>query len=140
MNLRQHLRDIISLGFSGTQKDLCQAIIERGLEVNQSSVSRALKNLGALKNNGKWVIPSGTPQGSAMMAIADHIVTTVHNESMMIVKTLPGSAHYVGGYIDRRQDPIILGTVAGDDTILVIPATTKAIEKTHQELCDLLGV
>ena len=82
---------------------------------------------------------SPVPVAGAMMSIADHVTTLKNNENLIVVQTIPGSAHYVGSYIDRRQNPEVLGTVAGDDTIMVIPSSTKQISHSVKTLKGLLG-
>ncbi|MDA9951283.1 hypothetical protein N9D31_01785 [Oligoflexaceae bacterium] len=140
MELKKGLKSIISEGFEGTQRDLQQEIVKRGIDVNQSSVSRALKSLRAQKIKGKWVIKDSNPHSDQVMTIGDHVTAILRNETLILLKTLPGSAHYVGSYLDRRSESSILGTVAGDDSIMVVPCVVKEIDTTHDRLVELLGV
>lgn len=140
MTVKKQLKEIIAAGFEGTQQEIRDEIVRRGTSVNQSSVSRALKNLKAKKVNGKWVIADAKQAASSMMSIADHVTKLSRNESLIVIRTVPGSAHYVGSYLDFRKDETILGTVAGDDTIMVIPSSVKKIETTMTRLEDYLGL
>ena len=63
--------------------------------------------------------------------VGAEVVSIDANESLIVVHTLPGCANTVGEFIDVRRHPDIIGTVAGDNTLLVVPASTK---KTTQVL------
>ena len=68
------------------------------------------------------------------------MVTAVeHNEVMIVIRTLVGRAPVVGVELDALRHPDVLGTVAGDDTVLVVPASTKrmdALVNALRELCE----
>lgn len=102
-----------------TQDDLKIALEKYGFEVTQSSLSRDIKELGLVKQQGVYVVPpreirAGTPPITSMNSAGPH---------MIVVKTLVGMAGPVGITIDGQGIPGIIGTVAGDDTVFV--ATTQ---------------
>jgi transcriptional regulator of arginine metabolism len=119
---RQALRKLLLTGGGGnTQAELVAALAVQGFSTTQSTVSRDLELLGAERvvgEDGNWVYrlqpgPAAFPAGM--------IVSIEHNEVMVIVRTRVGRAPAVGLELDALHHPDILGTLAGDDTVLVIP-------------------
>lgn len=135
--LKQILRGLISDGFSGTQQDLSLTLKQRGFKVNQSTVSRILNQIGVIKENrdGKafYKIKNDT-KSSYRGSLADLVNKVVHNSVNIVIKTKPGSAMFVAGFIDHEFEEHILGTVAGDDTILVVPLNIKKIDKIAKNI------
>ncbi|MBP9707240.1 MAG: hypothetical protein KBD78_06310 [Oligoflexales bacterium] len=132
--LVNELRNIIAPGYSGTQSELCELLKDKGLQANQSSISRALSKLGVvkfqldgvsryeLKNDLSSVLSS---KGS----LAKFVLSISSNEANIVVSTTPGSAMFVAAFIDQNCKGDILGAVAGDDTILIAPRSCKMIKK-----------
>src|SRR5690606_3236714 len=107
------LREILLKGFGGTQSQLREELKRRGLDVNQSTVSRALQRLGARKSGGAWILDDdGKVPARAYQSIHEHILSMKRNEVVVFIKTIPGSAHYVASFLDGQDLPIILGTLA----------------------------
>ena len=67
-------------------------------------------------------------------------VDIVHNESTIIIKTLPGLAAFVGDFLDMHDKLGILGTIAGENTVFIAPQSTKNIATTFNEICKILYV
>jgi transcriptional regulator of arginine metabolism len=65
------------------------------------------------------------------------IINVLHNESAVIIKTMPGRAAGVAVYLDRMKDSHIIGTVAGDDSIIVIPDSHKNVTKLVEIIKNL---
>jgi transcriptional regulator of arginine metabolism len=79
-------------------------------------------------------------EGTLKNRIAEEIISVNGNETMIVVRTFPGRAQGVAVFIDKKNDPEFLGTIAGDDTILIIPRSTKKIKKTNEQLKTILGL
>ena len=95
--------------------------------------------MNAQKIQGRWQIVTtelGTP---VARGLTDHVVSVQRNEAMVVIRTPPGSAHYIGSVIDQQDNPDILGTLAGDDTIVVIPTSTQNIRRLTQHLRQMLA-
>jgi transcriptional regulator of arginine metabolism len=97
-----------------------------GHEVTQATVSRDLDAIGAVKvklkaGGTRYEIPSA-PIGDAELAraLADFAESISTSGNLVVVRTPPGAAHLVAGAIDRATLDYVLGTVAGDDTMLVV--------------------
>ncbi|CAM3064694.1 arginine repressor [Vibrio rarus] len=127
------------------QSELRQSLIEHGFPgISQSTVSRLLCQLGVIKvpnSLGKKVYYL-TPESSPIRfnsSIASQIESIENNKSMIVVKTKPGSAQLIARLIDFDSDAAILGSVAGDDTVLVIPADVDNIAPCRALLSKILN-
>ncbi|CAH0529811.1 arginine repressor [Vibrio hippocampi] len=110
-----------------SQSEICKALNEMGYTgINQSRISRWLSQLGVTKgtnSNGRRVycVTSETAPVKVNSAVSSQIEFVTHNQMMVVVKTNPASAQLVARMIDTEPHPEILGTVGGNDTVLVIP-------------------
>ena len=117
-----------------SQSELAAMLATEGIEVTQATLSRDLEELGAVKLRGAdggvgvYVVPEdgspvrGVSGGTERMSrlLAELLVSTDSSGNLAVVRTPPGAAHYLASAIDRAALPYVVGTVAGDDTILVI--------------------
>ena len=128
----QLIRTIISEEVISSQDELQIRLEERGCEVTQATLSRDLKSMHVIKasddKNGYIYRLAGNDPSSGQMAsallqrdfMADGVVGIEFSANLGVIKTLPGYANSVAILIDKVNPYEILGTVAGDDTILVI--------------------
>lgn len=142
--LTEALRELISKGIAHTQEDLKQNLQSQGFEVNQSKISRLLRKIGAFKTtsaNGEVVyqLPF-EPEPPSFDSTVHHLVVEIlRNEFVVVVCVSPGSASLIARVIDYHAEKIgSLASVAGDDTILVVPRSIKSIEDTYQKVRSLL--
>lgn len=148
------LRRLLTQEKSSTQDELREELSALDFEVTQSTVSRDLRRLGAIKAidaSGRTVyrLPSdaetgvGSPWKSTrqnLSLLADMILDVRHNGAMIVIHTSPGSASLVASHIDKGRFSKVIGTIAGDDTVFVVPAQTKQIEQTLEQLqASLIG-
>ncbi|MCA9711343.1 MAG: arginine repressor [Myxococcales bacterium] len=125
---RDALRELLSGGRASTQAELCALLAARGHEVTQSTVSRDLKRLGAERTVAADGVPVYRLTGAAPARLGAGVVLGVsHNEQLVVLRTPAGLAGAVGLEIDALGHPDVLGTVAGDDTVLVVPRTTTRV-------------
>jgi transcriptional regulator of arginine metabolism len=122
------IREILRSRAITTQEDLRRELAKRAFRVTQATLSRDMKelNVSRMARGGasKYVIPAQA-ESAALRPIAGAEVLGIDaNEYLIVIRTLPGAAHTVGEYIDVQNAPDILGTVAGDNTLLVVPAAT----------------
>lgn len=127
-----------------SQEQLTKALQQQGIEVTQATLSRDLRDLCAEKKvlpdgSVKYIIPANPVIEKKVLGM-DTEMAKLSIKSIdfcgqfAVVKTRPGYANAVAYDIDDRGSAYILGTIAGDDTILVIPRETT----THEELYDFL--
>ncbi|MBV8994846.1 MAG: arginine repressor [Pseudonocardiales bacterium] len=117
-----------------SQTELAVLLSGEGIEVTQATLSRDLDELGAVKLRGVnggapvYVIPEdGSPVravagGTARLTrvLSELLVSTDASGNLAVLRTPPGAAHFVASALDRAALPEVVGTLAGDDTILVV--------------------
>jgi transcriptional regulator of arginine metabolism len=117
-----------------SQTELASLLADEGIEVTQATLSRDLEELGAVKlrgadgGGGVYVVPEdgspvrGVSGGTERVArlLGELLVSTDASANLAVLRTPPGAAHYLASAIDRAALPEVVGTIAGDDTILVI--------------------
>ncbi|WP_070969845.1 arginine repressor [Vibrio sonorensis] len=129
-----------------TQNELREALIEIGFTgISQSTVSRLLSQLGVVKVQnacGKKVycITVESAPVRVESSIASQIEFITHNQSTVVVKTHPGSAQLVARLVDIDPHTEILGTVGGNDTVLIIPKDVSNIDACERIVRTRLGV
>jgi transcriptional regulator of arginine metabolism len=129
------LRGFLREGTASTQDDLCKALRQKKFDVTQSTVSRDLRRIGAIKttdSEGQTVyrLPD---ENHVLPATVSHslgglLIDIQANENMIVLHTAPGSASLVARHLDSMRSSLgILGTLAGDDTIFIAPASSRHI-------------
>ncbi len=137
---RAALRKLLSTGAATTQSELCEMLARRGHQATQSTVSRDLKLLGAERRHAEdgsivYRIPPRPRRGLS----ADMVTNIEHNETVIVIRTEIGRAQAVGLDLDALGDRDVMGTLAGDDTVLVIPRSTTRIPALLARLRRLVG-
>lgn len=126
---RRAVKAIITEQVVTSQSELARLLVERGFPVTQATVSRDLRAVGAVKARGsdgtlRYMRESGPASRATREALAsvlsDYAESVRPGGEVVVVRTPPGAAQVVAAAIDRADLPGILGTVAGDDTILVV--------------------
>ncbi|MEW6621649.1 MAG: arginine repressor [Bacillota bacterium] len=130
-----------------TQEELAKRLKESGFEVTQATVSRDIKELGLIKiatgnDSYKYHMVNEQRQGINISRLSrllqDSVVKIDHSENLIIIKTLPGVANAIASCIDHIQWPEVIGTVAGDDTILIVVKPSDAVYKVMDTIDKLL--
>jgi len=143
-NLVEALRTLLMGRKACTQEDVCSALAKQGYEINQSKASRELRKIGAMKvtnERGQTVysLPREPAPPAMSTSIRELIVNVTMNETLVVVSTSPGSASLVARVLDYNQLKFdILGNIAGDDTIFVVPKSIKNIHKLFQDIKTIL--
>ena len=114
-----------------TQEDLRNQLRRSGIHVNQATLSRDLRELGLVKTVNGYALPAAEEAGGPPLPAVEHllrefVVDVREAENLLVLKTTPGSAQPVAAAVDSADWQEVVGTIAGDDTILIITAT-KAI-------------
>jgi transcriptional regulator of arginine metabolism len=111
-----------------SQTELLDLLEADGIATTQATLSRDLDELGALKVRGAYVIPDdgspvrGVEGGTARLArlLGDLLVSADASGNLAVLRTPPGAAHYLASALDRAALHDVVGTIAGDDTLLVV--------------------
>jgi transcriptional regulator of arginine metabolism len=132
------IRELVGVHPIGTQEDLRRELGKRGFKVTQATLSRDMHELGVsrVSQNGtmRYVIAPGGSMPALTTLVTAEVVSIDANESLIVVHTYPGCANTVGEYIDVQKHPDIIGTVAGDNTVLVVPSSVKKTAQVMQYL------
>ena len=122
------------------QETLVELIKKKyGIDTNQSIVSRDLRQLGVSKHqvNNRMIYELKEYDASReILRLA--IIEVDHNESLVVIKTLPGLADFVGDYLDMQEELPILGNIAGENTIFVAPRAKTSISSLYKQICQVL--
>lgn len=130
------LRKILESGKNSTQAEIQQMLEVKGYEVNQSTISRDLRKVGAIKktdSKGRTIyrlMAKLSESSFVNQSLLDLITSITHNDSMIVIHTSPGSASFVARHLDINRPMNILGTIAGDDTIFVAPSKEYSMKQT----------
>ena len=111
-----------------SQTELLGLLEDDGIATTQATLSRDLDELGALKVRGAYVIPDdgspvrGVEGGTARLArlLGELLTAADASGNLAVLRTPPGAAHYLASALDRAALSYIVGTIAGDDTLLVV--------------------
>ena len=132
------IKQIVTLRQLGTQESLCRALRQAGFPVTQATLSRDLKELSIARvnspNGAHYVLSPEAEEKRLQSYIALEIEGIEHNESLIVVKTLPGRAQGVAEILDAMHHPDILGTIAGDNTIFITPRSTRRINRLLKDI------
>ena len=128
-----------------SQEQLRQRLVSRGFEVTQATLSRDVKELGLLKRSsdgayqpaGAAGTPGPTTIGALGRALTEYLVNIEPVQQLVVLKTGPGQAQLLGLAIDRARLDEVAGTLAGDDTILIIARDPKNAQLVVKKLRDL---
>ena len=133
-----------------SQARLAELLESEGITATQATVSRDLDDLGAIKvrvpgGETVYAIPEHpveriAPEDHLRRVLSDWVADVASSGNLVVLRTPPGSAHVVGSALDRAGMAEILGTVAGDDTVLVVAAESVGGASLATRLRDLAGV
>lgn len=133
------LRKLLSDGELSTQDELREELLRLKFDVTQSTISRDLRRLGAVKavdpdGRTTYRLPDEVTAPVATSSLRDLVTEIAHNGSIIVIHTTPGSASLVARHLDHYRPGGILGTLAGDDTIFVAPASIRDLKASIREI------
>ena len=136
------IREIIGARPIASQDDLRRELRRRGCVVTQATLSRDMKDLGVVRlatdDGSRYSFQTVVGTQALRPIVGAEVLAITANESQIVVHTLPGCASTVGEYIDVLKHDAILGTVAGDNTLLVIPTSHRQTKKIVEFLKNKL--
>ncbi|SFF02629.1 transcriptional regulator, ArgR family [Paenibacillus catalpae] len=147
--IRQYkIKELITKTTIETQEELVDALRDAGLQVTQATVSRDMKELMLIKipvgdGRYKYSLPQDqqrqNPVYKLKRALIDHFTHIDFTENLVVMKCLPGTANAIGALIDNMEWPEVMGTICGDDTILIICRTKEKSGELVEKLLELLN-
>jgi transcriptional regulator of arginine metabolism len=147
---RQHrISQIIEQHPVSSQAQLVDLLNDAGIHATQATVSRDLDEIGAVKVRSAgepvYALPDlpkerVPPPDHLRRVLGEWVVEVAFSANLVVVRTPPGSAHVVASALDRSALPGIVGTVAGDDTIMVVAAERVGGATLSRRLAALAGL
>jgi transcriptional regulator of arginine metabolism len=148
--LRQRaIRDLVDQRPLRTQQELAAALRERGFRTTQATISRDVAELGLVKDTREGAHVYALPPRlvEAEVSGEDRLRRLLHDLPLevreagllLVVKTLPGSAHPIAAALDRARWPEVAGSIAGDDTVFVAVPDRAALQRVKRRLHHLAG-
>jgi transcriptional regulator of arginine metabolism len=136
------IRKIVAAGAVASQEDLRRELAREGCEVTQATLSRDLKDIGAAwvqsPEGGRYALTTAGAIPPLRTLLGASVTDIAANETLVLIRTLPGAAGTVAEFIDSQRFTEVLGTVAGDNTVLVIPSSTLRLSKLLKILKEKL--
>lgn len=124
------------------QDQLIQLMRSYGIKLTQATLSRDFAELGVVRTFNelgvRYVLNADESGSQIAKLIGFEILNVTHNESLIVVRTLAGRAQGVAHFIDRMNHDLILGTIAGDDTVLVVPDKVKNLNAVVGMIHDMM--
>jgi transcriptional regulator of arginine metabolism len=122
-----------------TQDELAQELKNQGIAATQVTLSRDIRDLRLVKTREGYQEMAAEEVGPAFSLLAAEFLHDVlRAQNLVILKTSPGHANSVAVALDAEKWPEVVGTLAGDDTILVIAPDTPTAEAVQEKLINLL--
>ncbi len=150
-NQRQHrITKLLESQAVTSQAQLVALLAGAGVEATQTTVSRDLEDLGAVKvrlpgGDTAYALPELptqqiAPEDHLRRVLGEWVVEVAHSANLVVLRTPPGSAHVVGSALDRSGLEGVIGTVAGDDTVLVVAVEDVGGAAMAEHLRDVAGI
>lgn len=149
---RQHcIVELLASRAVANQADLVVRLAAEGIDATQATVSRDLQELGAIKVKGDggqsvYALPDEPRrtvlggQDRLRRIFTDWVVDMAVSGNLVVLRTPPGSAHVVGSALDHASLDGVIGTVAGDDTVLVVTSDDDVGARVADRLRSLIGL
>ena len=136
--------ELVNAGPLGSQDELQRALSRRGVKVGQATLSRDVHELRLVKSSDGYALPDGGTASEAALPSASRLVREFvldvrPAQNLLVVKTSVGSAQPVAAALDGENWPEVLGSVAGDDTILLVAPDNKAAAKLALRIRGMLA-
>jgi transcriptional regulator of arginine metabolism len=121
----------------GTQQDVVGALADEGVEVAQATVSRDLAELGVLKVGNRYLALPLDPGSAGIEVLPSFVLGLVPAQNQVVIHTRDGTAGAVSSVLDRVKGLKILGTIAGQDTVLAIAPDVAAATEVANLIADV---
>ena len=126
-----------------TQDEMVRRLSQQGLRVTQATLSRDIKELGLVKTADGYAAPGAAAEAVATPSLShllrEFVVDVREAQNLLVLKTPPGSAQPVARAIDAEKWPELVGTIAGDDTIVVISSNAKSCRQLGKRIREQMA-
>jgi transcriptional regulator of arginine metabolism len=140
--LRQKvILELLEQSSVGSQDDLQRALAKRGLKVGQATLSRDVRELGLVKTGAGYRLPGEAEPALPPISrlVREFVLEVRAAQNQLVIKTTVGSAQPVAAALDGQDWEEAIGTIAGDDTILMVCADKKGAHQLAARLQEMLA-
>ena len=128
---------LISERSLGTQGDVVSALADEGVEVAQATVSRDLSELGVLKVGNRYLALPHEPGAAGIEVLPSFVLGVVPAQNTIVIQTRDGTAGAVANVLDRVKGLKIIGTIAGQDTVMAVARDAAGAEEVANMIADV---
>ena len=144
LSRHQAILELLDLGPVASQEELQKLLRRRGLDAGQATLSRDIRELGLVKSAGGYSVPGREAAAEidlpSVGRLVREFVTSVRAaENLLVTKTSIGSAQPVAAALDEENWPEAIGTIAGDDTILIVCQDKRAAGRLAGRIQEMLA-
>ena len=136
--------EVLRQGPIVNQEDLQRALRKRGFKVGQATLSRDIHDLNLSKTAAGYTLPQG--EGAAGLAlppvqrlVREFVLDVRPAQNLLVLKTITGSAQPVAAALDEQEWEEVVGTIAGDDAILIVCPDKEAAKQVAARIEEMLG-
>jgi transcriptional regulator of arginine metabolism len=143
--LRQRaILELLERGPIPSQEDLQRILNRRGFDVGQATLSRDVRDLGLVKTSEGYTLAQGDNSSDASLPpvsrlVREFVLGTRTAQNLLVIKTSIGSAQPVAAALDGEDWEEAVGTIAGDDTILMVCPDKKAAKRLESRIQGMLA-
>lgn len=143
--LRQRaILEALRSGPIANQEDLQRALRKRGFRVGQATLSRDIHDLNLSKTVAGYMLPQGDAGAALALPpvqrlVREFVLDARPAQNLLVVKTVIGSAQPVAAALDEQEWEEVVGTIAGDDAILIVCPDKDAAKKVAARIEEMLG-
>jgi transcriptional regulator of arginine metabolism len=149
--LRQRtIRDLVVRRPIRTQQELAAALRERGFRATQATISRDVAELGLTKAHragvqayalpARLVEAETTGEDRLRALLRDLPVELRAAGTVLVIRTLPGSAHAIAAALDRARWPEVAGSIGGDDTVFLAIPDRRSLDRVRRRLAEMAAL
>jgi transcriptional regulator of arginine metabolism len=143
--LRQRaVLDVLKHGAVASQEDLQRVLRKRGFKVGQATLSRDIRDLNLSKTANGYSVTNGDGGVAAALPpvsrlVREFVLDVRSAQNQLVIRTIVGSAQPVAAALDETDWPEVVGTIAGDDTILIVCPDKDDARKLSGRIEEMLG-
>jgi transcriptional regulator of arginine metabolism len=143
--LRQRaVLEAVRQGPVANQEELQRALRKRGFKVGQATLSRDIRDLNLSKTAAGYTLPQGEGASGLSLPpvqrlVREFVLEVRSAQNLLVLKTIIGSAQPVAAALDEQDWEEVLGTIGGDDTILIVCPDKEAARKAAARIKEMLG-
>jgi transcriptional regulator of arginine metabolism len=138
---QQLIVELVHEGPLPNQQELVKVLARRGFPVTQATLSRDINELRLVRTPEGYTLPNGDataePAPAVSRVVREFVVEVRRAQNLLVIKTVAGAAQPVAVGVDSEGWDEVVGTVAGDDTVLIITPDNKSAKKLQTRLEDM---